>query len=105
MLYKFNTHLSEKDYLDFNIFTLLKSHYGKKQLLSLRILIAVITLILSIISLYGGGFTLSSFLGIIPLLILMTVFEILLNPFFKLTIKSQLRSMYKKGKCPTRPWR
>ena len=36
MLYKFNTKMTDEDYLEFNKFWMLKSHYGKKQILSLR---------------------------------------------------------------------
>lgn len=103
MLYKFNTYLSEQDYLEFNTFWMFKSHYGKKQFMSMRIIIAVILLFIALISLFGGGFTLSSFLGIIPILILFALFEIFLKPFFKLTIKWQLQAMKKRGKLPYSP--
>lgn len=100
MLYKFNICVSEKDYFDLNVFWLTKSHYGKKQLLSLRILFAAILLFFSLVSLFGGGFTHSAFLNIIPLIVLLAVSEILLIPFLKLILKLQLRHMKKKGKMP-----
>ena len=42
MNYKFDVNLTDKDYTDFNIFWMLKSPYGKKQMLKSRLILSVI---------------------------------------------------------------
>ena len=82
MLYKFNTKMTDEDYLEFNKFWMLKSHYGKKQILSLRLIILVILLVFCLISLYGGNFSTEAFIGIIPTIMLLVLFQLCIKPFF-----------------------
>ena len=76
MKFQFNININDQDYLDYNKFWMLRSHYGKKQMTTFRIVIAVIIGAIILISLYGGNFTLDSFIGIIPMAILLTLFEL-----------------------------
>ena len=73
MKFQFNVNINEEDYLDYNKFWMLRSHYGKKQMSTFRIIIAVIIGLIILISLYGGNFTLDSFIGINPMAILLVL--------------------------------
>ena len=42
MKFQFNVNTCDQDYLDYNKFWMLRSHYGKKQMTTFRIVIAVI---------------------------------------------------------------
>lgn len=61
-----------------------------------RIVFAVIIGVYILILLYGGNFTFDSFIGIIPMAILLILFELLLSPVFVLFLKSHLKSLKKK---------
>ena len=42
MKFQFTINTNDQDYLDYNKFWMLRSHYGKKQMTTFRIVIAVI---------------------------------------------------------------
>ena len=103
MKFRFNVNATDQDYLDYNKFYMLRSHYGRKRLPTLRIIIAVITAIFIFISLYRGNFTPDSFIRIIPIAILFILFELLLSPLYVSLLKSHLNDMKKKGKMGYSP--
>ncbi|MBR7133531.1 MAG: YcxB family protein [Clostridia bacterium] len=72
-------------------------------MITFRIVIAIIIGIYIPISLYGGGFTFESFIGIIPMAILLIIFELLLSPFSVVFFKIYLKSLKKKGKMGYSP--
>ncbi len=103
MPYKFDIQLTDKDYLDYNTFWMTKSPYGKKQLNSLRIMVAVVLLLFGLAMLVTDGFSLSTLFKIIPLIIVLIVFECCLPLFLKQTLKAQLKGMKKSGKMGYSP--
>ena len=103
MRFKFDITLSDNDYFDYNVFMVMKSPYGKKQIIKFRVIIAVMLLAFCFISLWGGGFTAEAFLGIIPYLAMLILAEILFAPMFAWVLKSQIRSLKKSGKMPYSP--
>ncbi len=40
MKFQFNVNTDDKDYLDYNKYMILRSHYGKNQMVGLRVVIA-----------------------------------------------------------------
>ena len=103
MNFQFHVHLTDKDYVDFNIFWLTRSHYGKKQMLKYRLLIALFVSVIAFLSLWGGNFTADAFIGIIPYFILLALFQLLLKPFIVLTLKGSLKALKKHGKMGYSP--
>ena len=103
MKFHFNVNTNDQDYLDYNKFWMLRSHYGKKQMTTFRLVFAFIFGVYMLILLCGGGFTFDSFLGTIPLAIALVVFQLLLSPLFVLFLKSHLKSLKKKGKMGYSP--
>ena len=103
MKFQFYVNTNDQDYLDYNKFWMLRSHYGKKQMTPFRIIFAVIIGVYILFSLYGGNFTFDSFIGIIPMAIFLILFELLLSPLFVLFLKSHLKSLKKKGKMGYSP--
>lgn len=102
MKFQFNVSISEKDYLDFNEFYMLKSPYGKKQIGSLRVGITIFYLICVAISLIGrfraGENVIDSIIGIIPMLLLIVLIQVFIPRFFILTLKCHLKTLKKSGK-------
>lgn len=103
MHFKFHINVTDKDYLDYNIFWMLKSPYGKKQMMQYRVIFALLVGAMSLISLWGGGFTKDAFLGVIPYFILLAIFQIGLGPFFVWILKGNMKALKKKGKMGYSP--
>ncbi|MBO5355453.1 MAG: YcxB family protein [Clostridia bacterium] len=101
--FKFDVNLSEQDYLDYNKFWMIKSPYGKKQILNFRIILTVILGLISLLSLFGGKFSADAFIGIIPYLVLLVVFQLALNPIFVWVSKAHIKSLKKQGKMGYSP--
>lgn len=103
MIFKFNIRLTDEDYLEFNKFWMMRSNYGKKQMLFFRIVLVVMMVIFSFISLYGGGFSAEAFLGIIPHILLLVLMQLCFAPVISFTLKSQIKSLKKSGKMGYSP--
>lgn len=103
MKFHFNVNLSDQDYLDYNVFWAIRSPYGKKQVTSYRVLLAVLFFGVILLSLYGGGFSTVSFIGVIPMLIVAVLVQIFLTRFLAWTLKVYIISLKKKGKMGYSP--
>lgn len=105
MNYCFDYTITKEDYYKFNKFNSLKSPYGKKVVLFLRIFFSVfllVNLLLSILPINGDSEeVLTQILGIITLYIILNViFNLFIKPFFILLIKLYVRFLNnKKKKC------
>ncbi len=97
-MFKFDVNTTDKDYLDYNVFWMTRSHYGKKQITNLRIFIAVLIAIYIAIMLFGGGFASGTFLSSLPLVMIFGFMFIFMTKFFKWTVKASVKSLKKKGK-------
>ena len=102
-MFKFNVNLTDNDYLEYNKFWNFRSHYGKHQLITMRIVLAVVIGIFMIAVLIMNGFSTDGFIGIIPLAILLALMEIFLKRYVTYTLKAQLNSLKKKGKVAYSP--
>ena len=96
--YKLNAEITEQDYYDYNKFVMFRSPYGRKQIKSTRLFIAILCLILFVVFFVIGGFSVSSFISSIPYLILLVIMELLVMPIFKITLNMQLKNLKKSGK-------
>lgn len=102
MKFQFNVNLSEQDYVECNIFSLVKSHHGKNQIRTFRVTLAVLFAVLMVISLFGG-FSTETFISVIPMIILFVVWEIFLPKFISWTVKSYIKALKKSGKMAYPP--
>ena len=96
--FQFKVNLTDKDYLDFNVFCQTKSRYGKKTMLKVRILLSAITLIPIFISLLGGNFSLTDLKNSIPPLVFVVLIQLILTPLFKLILKLYVKTLSRTGK-------
>ena len=103
MKYRFEVKLSEQDYVDFNVFHMLRSEYGKKQIKNLRILLAVFIVIMNLLTFAGEDFSGDSLFFIIPMAIVLIVFEIFLPKFLKWLLKGTIKGLKKSGKMGYSP--
>lgn len=102
-MFKFNVTMNDDDYLEYNKFHMFVSPYGRKSMVRAYILIAVIIAVFALISLFKGGFTLSAFKGIIPLIILLALYLIFYKSILTFFLKGQLKSYKKSGKMGYSP--
>lgn len=98
MKFRFDVKLSERDYVDYNLFHLTKSPYGKKQLFSMRVMIAVLTVLLAVMALVKNGFTTEGLIQAIAPIFIFTVLQLLLKPLFSVFTRVAVKSMKKTGK-------
>ena len=100
MKFKLNIRLTEKDYLDFNTFWMLKSPYGRKQITKGRVAITAVFAVGILIVLLMGNITTLTYITIANLLFLCAVFHIFMSRFYIWSIKAQIKTMKKSGKMP-----
>ena len=82
-MFKFNVNITDNDYLDYNVFWMTRSHYGKKQITKLRIFIAVLIALYISAMLFSGSFASGTFLSSMPLVIFLAfLFAISIYSFF-----------------------
>ncbi len=98
MNFKLNVNMSDEDYLAYNKFWLLKSPYGRKQAIGLRILIMVLWGLIALRSLFKYDFSIAAWIVACIYAVCLAVSELLLNPFLAWTAKCQIKGLKKKGK-------
>lgn len=103
MKFQVNVKLNDQDYLDYNVFWAIRSHYGKKQIRTLRITVLIIYSIFVFISLFSDGFSAESFLGVIPMSIVFVLFQLFLKRLFAWALKGTVKNLKKSGKMGYSP--
>ena len=102
MLFEINVRLTDDDYLKFNEFLLIRSYYGKKQMMNRRILIALITLIISAVVLFRYGLSDVLLFASIYCFV-MAIYQIFLNKLTQRSIRRRIKFLKKKGKLKYSP--
>lgn len=102
-MFKFNVELSEQDYFEFNKFHMLKSPYGKKQLRSLRIIVALLCLLLPLSQLIEYGFALEGYVSIVLGAIILVGFQVFIPKFMIFSLKRNIKALKKAGKMAYSP--
>lgn len=100
MEFRFNIDLTDKDYVDFNIFWQTKSRYGKKMLIIFRIILLILLSLPTLSAIRDIGFSAES---IISGILLIIIPQLILMPFLKLAAKIQIKALIKNGKPPYSP--
>ena len=103
MNFRFQIHLSDNDYLEYNKFWFLRSHYGKRIMVDVRILLVVLVLIASFGIAVSEEFSPNAVLRVLPLFLFLVVLQLLLNPIYIFIFRKYLKSLKKKGKMPYTP--
>ncbi len=98
MFYKFNTNMTDEDYLKFNLFHIKKSIYGKKLWIALRLTPLFLFIILAFTTYLESGFTSEYFAHIFLLFIICGVFELLTPALLTAIYKGHIKGLKKKGK-------
>ncbi len=98
MKFQFKVSMTDEDYFFFNKFQAIDSPFGKKQIMKIRLIIAVACCVCALVSLWSGGFTAESFVGLIPFLLIAVIFIVTVPKSFAGSLKRQLKSMKKNGK-------
>lgn len=99
MSFKLNVKLTDKDYLDFNIFWSTRSYHGKKQVMQLRFLTALLFIVACFAHMAGTGFAIESLWVVAFYLVALVIFQFCINPLLIGILKSHIKSMSKKGKA------
>ena len=103
MNYVFDIFLTEEDYIDFNIFHMSRSAYGKKHQRMLRGMVAVIFAVAALVNFWAEGIspvTVAYAVLLVGLGLLVTVFS---GKFSGFTMKLVIHNMKKTGKMAFSP--
>ena len=103
MNYMFDIFLTEEDYIDFNIFHMSRSAYGKKHQRLLRGMVAVIFAVAALVNFWAEGIspvTVAYAVLLVGLGLLVTVFS---GKFSGFTMKLVIHNMKKTGKMAFSP--
>lgn len=103
MNFKININLNDTDYINYNTFVLIKSPYGKKKILKMRISAMIIFLSISFFFLFIGAFSTNALLSALPSVIFLILYELFLNPILALSIKNNIKSDKSSGKTAYSP--
>lgn len=103
MKFRFDISLTDQDYLDYNLFMLLKSPYNKNMILTFRIIVSAFFAIIPSIPLLSNEFSTGTIVGIILILTVIVLYNIFFAKSFARTIKSNMKKQKKKGKLSYTP--
>lgn len=99
MHYRLNVELTEEQYLDYNVYQNWDSPHGRQLVRRARVLLIAFTVLLLVLGMWRGQFTLESFLWQVPMLLVSVLVQLLINRrWMRRALKGQMRTMKKKGK-------
>ena len=104
MTFQFDVNLTEQDYFNYNCFWNFKSPYGKKQLLTIRVIFGIIFIALGLYTMWDGGFSTEAILISAPYFIMLIVFQLIFNPLISHSLKRNIKALKKKGKMCYSPF-
>jgi len=103
MKFKFDVTMTDQDYLDYNLFVLLKSPYNKNMLLAFRIVVSAFFAIIPSIPLLSNEFSTGTIIGLVLIVTIIVLYNIFFSKSFARTIKSNIKKQKKKGKLSYTP--
>lgn len=103
MKFQFQVNIAENDYIEFNKFHQLRSPYGIKNILTFRILVAVICFGFVIANLSYGSFDFEAWLTTIPIFVIFIVFNVFIRKMLGFSIKQNIKHLKKHGKMAYAP--
>ena len=98
MPYRFQIHLTEQDYVNYNLFVMFRSPHGRKQYYSTLFVLVAMMALFCLYSLWSADFAPGSFVLCIPYMIAGAVFCLLLKPLMIWLLKLQVRRQKFSGK-------
>ena len=93
MKFKLDIKIDDTDFYKFNEFVILRSPYGKKSMMALRLAIVVMLGLFSVMSFVMNGVTKGTLIALVPIAALIFIMQLVLNPVMKSTLKKQLKTM------------
>ena len=103
MKYQFDVKLSEQDYLDFNLFHMMRSPYGKKQLKNIRLMFVFALALLGAIFVMSQGFSKDTAFSVAVMVASFLVFQIFIRQFLKWSVKLTVKGQKGTGKMGYSP--
>lgn len=100
MQYKLNVELTDKDYLEFNLFQSFKSAYGRKNIKKSRIIFLAAMAALAAIVIIFRGFSTAGLIYLGIIIVLTLVYMILFKRIMAASLVKQLKALKKSGKLP-----
>lgn len=103
MLFQLNIHLSEDDYLAFNIFHSFESAHGKKTIKKTRLFFTLTMVLLAALFVLVIGVTTFSVVYTVLLLLFTLLYMVFFKKILTHNMKAQIKRLKKVGKLPFDP--
>lgn len=97
MEFRFDVNLTEKDFLDFNMFHAMKSPYGKKGIKAFRISITGLLLLIAATVMFVSDFSSFSLIYAAIMVVVTAILQFFIPRFFFSSIKNSIKRMHKAG--------
>ena len=95
MEFRFDVNLTEKDFLDFNMFHAMKSPYGKKGIKAFRISISGLLLLIAATVMFVSDFSSFSLIYAAIMVVVTAILQFFIPRFFFSSIKNSIKRMHK----------
>ena len=103
MKFQFNVRLTERDYLNYNVFWNFRSPYGYKPQRAGRIAVCFLALVACLFTLWQGNFTMDAVYKLSPVGVVFLLALLLVKPIAVRSLKSNIKGLKQKGKLPYSP--
>lgn len=103
MLFEINVKMNDEDYLKFNEFVAIRSHYGRPQIRSLRIFITALLVLLAVLKIIANGICEDTIFSLVAIAISALIANLFMNKLMAFFLKLQIKSMKKKGRMGYSP--
>lgn len=97
---KFEVNITEEDYLKFNYYHHFHSKSGKKLIFGMRIAVPILLLAIEVTDLLKGVDSAMFWYNVVFMTVFTVIWEIIVNPVMKHSIRFSIKNMKKDGKLP-----
>jgi len=103
MPFELKISLTDEDYIEFNRFWMMRSHYGRSEMLKMRLMISALVILALLAVCISQGFSYGTVVYVISFLITLVAFQLLYNPVMSAALKQHIKMLKKKGKMGYSP--
>ena len=103
MPFELKISLTDEDYIEFNRFWMMRSHYGRSEMLKMRLMISALVVLALLAVCISQGFSYGTVVYVISFLITLVAFQLLYNPVMSAALKQHIKMLKKKGKMGYSP--
>ena len=95
--------LTDDDYIDFNRFWMMRSHYGRSEMLKMRFVISVLFVLMIVAAFFTEKLLFALIARLVAIVITLVAFQLLYAPVMSAALKWHIKALKKKGRMGYSP--